>query len=78
MCYITLNYNTSTWYASSTAFAAAIWPTIAGCFAPHWTHDPHASVRLSVSPYEAALVARLLVALQRDRGPSWCDAFPCL
>ena len=34
VCHVALHYNASEWFASSNEFAAAVWPTVSGCFAP--------------------------------------------
>ena len=73
-----LHCNASESFASSTAFATDSWPTVAGCFEPRWPHDPQVPARLSVSPSESDIFARLPISLQQHRGPFWCGEFPRL
>ena len=75
VCHVALYCNASASFAPSTAFVAAVCPTVAGCFAPRCSYDPHAPSRLSVSQSESTLVARLPGSLEQNIGPCWLGAF---
>ena len=75
VCHGELQYIASAYLASSIAFDAAVWPTVAGCFAPRFPHDPQAPARLSESPCELGLVTRLPLDLRRHCSPCWHDAY---
>ena len=69
VCHGALYNIASDWLASSLVFAAAMCPTVSGCFATRWPHDPKEPAQPLESPSGLGLVARLPVALRQHHTP---------
>ena len=66
-----LHHISSAYLASSIAFAADLWPTVDGCFAPCWPHDLQAPAQPAESPSGLGIIASLPVDLQGHLAPCW-------